>query len=77
MLHNQKAQTAAILSYIYIYYCYQKPSLLFLTPALSSVSANMSGKIKDHDACHEMFALMLKLVLYMSYPKCWFVKNNI
>lgn len=33
--------------------------MLFLTPALSSVSANVSGKIKDHDARHEMFALML------------------
>lgn len=39
--------------------CYQKPSLLFLTLAFSSISANVSGKIKYHDACHETLALML------------------
>lgn len=32
--------------------------MLFLTLALSSVSANVSGKIKYHNACHEMFALV-------------------
>lgn len=49
-----------------------------LTFGLSSISANVSGKVKSHmpwNVCTHVNPW--KLVLCMSYHKCWFVKNNI